>query len=605
MVLCPAPSIAGWADLYPYTADLLALAGCGLLRYPSPAILHGGHTPLRHSAWAKALEAHPDRAYVRYIQAGISEGFRIGFRRDMTLRSASRNMFSALEHPDVVQAYLDTECARGRMLGPFFPADRPSLPPCQVNRFGVIPKGRNTGKWRLITDLSFPPGASVNDGIAPDLCSLMYTSVECVAEVIARYPPGVLLAKTDVESAYRLVPVHPLDRPLQAMEWGGALYIDPMLPFGLRSAPKIFNAIADGLEWYLRSLGVRHIFHYLDDFLIVGPPASPECAEGLALLNQACSALGVPIAGHKCEGPTTCLTFLGIEIDTVAGQLRLPAEKLGRLKVLLQEWGDRKACRRRDLESLIGILNHAAKVVRSGRTFLRRMLDLLHGVPNHPLNPHPIRLNREFRSDLAWWRLFASEWNGVSFLPSPALLPLRQLASDASGSWGCGAWFRSHWFQLPWDDHSAGLSIMVKELLPIVLACAVWGREWEKSCVQCLCDNQAVIACLRSRTTRERHCMHMLRTLAFVEARHDFTLRVQYINTKENHLADDLSRNNFSSFLSKVPNADPSPTPLPSQLVDLLLDQTVDWISPHWLQQFADIFKRVSRQQLAEPMGRQ
>ena len=130
----------------PYTADLLALAGCGLLRYPSPAILHGGHTPLRHSAWAKALEAHPDRAYVRYILAGISEGFRIGFRRDMTLRSAPRNMFSALEHPDVVQAYLDIECARGHMLGPFSPADRPSLPPCQVNRFGVIPKGRNTGK---------------------------------------------------------------------------------------------------------------------------------------------------------------------------------------------------------------------------------------------------------------------------------------------------------------------------------------------------------------------------------------------------------------------------------------------------------------------------
>ena len=183
------------------------------------------------------------------------------------------------------------------------------------------------------------------------------------------------------------------------------MYVDPMLPFGLRSAPKIFNALADGLEWYLRHLGVRYVFHYLDDFLVVGPPASPECAEALAQLDSACARLGVPIAEHKRAGPTTCLTFLGIEVDTVDGQLRLPADKLDRLKSLLQEWGDKKACGRRDLESLIGVLNHACKVVRCGRTFLRRMLDLLKGVPMHPLCPHPIRLNRSFRSDLAWWRL--------------------------------------------------------------------------------------------------------------------------------------------------------------------------------------------------------
>ena len=97
-------------------------------------------------------------SYVRYILAGISEGFRISFRRDMTLCSALRNMPSALKHPEVLQAYLDTKRTRGRMLGPFSPADQPSLLPCHVSRFGVIPKRRNTGKWCLITDLSFPQG---------------------------------------------------------------------------------------------------------------------------------------------------------------------------------------------------------------------------------------------------------------------------------------------------------------------------------------------------------------------------------------------------------------------------------------------------------------
>ena len=181
-------------------------------------------------------------------------------------------MPSAQEHPEVIAQYLERERSLGRMLGPFRHEELEALPEAQINRFDVIPKGHNTGKWRLITDLSFPPGSSVNDGIAPELCSLVYVSVDTVAAVAAGYGRGALLAKMDIESAYRLIPVHPQDRPLQAVQWGVAVYVDPMLPFGLRSAPKIFNAVADALEWCARQRGSHQVFHYLDDFIVVGPP---------------------------------------------------------------------------------------------------------------------------------------------------------------------------------------------------------------------------------------------------------------------------------------------------------------------------------------------
>ena len=126
-----------------------------------------------------------------------------------------------------------------------------------------------------------------------------------------------------------------------------------------------------------------------------------------------------------------------------------------------------------------------------------------------------------------WWHTFAVEWNGISFLSPPSRLPQLQLMSDASGLWGCGAWHGRKWFQLQWDQRSAVLPIMVKELLPIVLACAVWGHVWGSHRVVCQCDNQAVVASLRSRTSRESHIMHMLRTLAFIEARHTFSLLPQ------------------------------------------------------------------------------
>ncbi len=327
--------------------------------------------------------------------------------------------------------------------------------PLQVNRIGVVPKGHNTGKWRLITDLSFPSGLSVNDGIDPQLCSLSYTTVDDIASRITSLGQATLMAKIDVESAYRLLLVHPQDRPLQAIRWENCTYVDLVLPFGLRSAAKIFNIMADALAWHLTRAGVEFIDHYLDDFIVLGAPGTSQCQDALAMVDRECVSLGVLLAAsHKREGPSTCITFLGIRIDTVSGQLELPTDKLAHLQHLLQDWEERRSCTRKELESLVGHLNHACKVVLSGRSFLRQMINLLHAVkfPTHCSSR--IQLNRGFQSDLAWWQEFISQWNGVSFLHPPSCLPQLEVFSDASGSWGCSAWYHKHWFQVQWGPLS-------------------------------------------------------------------------------------------------------------------------------------------------------
>lgn len=181
-----------------------------------------------------------------------------------------------------------------------------------------------------------------------------------------------------------------------------------MLPFGLRSA---FNAVADALHWHLQRLIFSTTWMII---IILAPPDSPQCQIWMDTLDRECRTLQVPIAPHKREGPTTCLAFLGILIDTVEGELCLPQNKLQRLVDLLRQWDGRRACTRKELESLIGLLNHACKVVRSGRSFLRRMIDLLHAVHYPPNSKIPIRLNAGFRADLAWWQEFVVEWNGIS-----------------------------------------------------------------------------------------------------------------------------------------------------------------------------------------------
>ena len=105
------------------------------------------------------------------------------------------------------------------------------------------------------------------------------------------------------------------------------------------------------------------------------------------------------LAPEKTEGPATRLTVLGVEIDSVAMELRLPPEKSARLASLLEVWHGKKTGTRRELESLVGTLQHASKVVRPGRIFLRRIYDLL-AATNHFKPHYTVRLNRECRADI-------------------------------------------------------------------------------------------------------------------------------------------------------------------------------------------------------------
>ena len=494
-------------------------------------------------------------------------------------------MSSARDHPEVVRDYLAGECAEGRILGPF-PAG--SLPGLQVSRFGVIPKGKS-GKWRLIVDLSSPEGKSVNDGIDSDLCSMSYVTVDGAVEVIRQTGRGSFLAKVDVRQAYRIVPVHPEDRPLLGMMWEGSLFVDSALPFGLRSAPKIFSALADALEWLIRNEGVESVMHYLDDYLLVAR-TQEGCHEALQKLLGIFERLKVPVAPEKLEGPGTKLKFLGIELNTEEMSLRLPAEKLAELRMLVASWLGKRFCTVKELESLVGKLQHASKVIRPGRTFMRRMFELLRGARR---GQRFVRLNTPIKSDLQWWHLFMAHWNGVAMmtnLSQGASGP--HLYSDASGTFGCGAWWGDKWFQLPWPQENGYSSIAQKELLPIVLACILWGAAWRGALVTAHCDNMAVVEVVNSGYSKDGALAQLLRVLFFARAQWEVEIKAVHIPGRQNVLADALSRNKMQLFFSQAPGAIREPTEVPTQLVELLVTVQPDWMSPAWSRLFTNCLRQ-------------
>ena len=179
------------------------------------------------------------------------------------------------------------------------------------------------------------------------------------------------MVKADIKEAYRMVPIHPQDQPLLGIMWEDSVYIDKALPFGLHSAPKIFSAIADAFQWILHQKGIRNIIRYLDDYIIVAK-GKDEADYQKSQLVASFSELGVPIEPSKLEGPSQCLSFLGIEVDTVTLQLRLPQEKVLKLREKLQSCIHSRSLTKRDLQNLVGMLQFATKVVWPGRPFLHR-----------------------------------------------------------------------------------------------------------------------------------------------------------------------------------------------------------------------------------------
>jgi len=187
-------------------------------------------------------------------------------------------------------------------------------------------------------DLSLQKELSVNDGIEPNLCSLHCTSVDVAYERVVVEARGALLAKFDVEGAFQTIPVHPDDRWLLGMQWEGRVYVDKVLPFGLRSTPKWYKAVADAMLWILEQSDKVAAIHYVDDFLLFSAPDFRQCELALARALSQCQVLGVPVAARKTEGPSTSLTLLGIELDSISMTVWLPASKLDQLRQEIVRW---------------------------------------------------------------------------------------------------------------------------------------------------------------------------------------------------------------------------------------------------------------------------
>ena len=520
-------------------------------------------TPLRHSQFERELAHYPDKAWVTRLLHGIRYGVDIGYMGPRQPMNAP-NLPSARTHPHIITAQLQKEVEAGRIRGPF--PERP-LPALRCSGLGVVPKKGN--KWRMILHLSTPAGASINDHISKANFSLQYSSIDDAVRMLIALGPGALMSKADLKSTFRMVPVRPQDWELLGMRWQDHYFFDTCLPFGLRSAPFLFNEYAEALQWILQhNHGLSSILHYLDDYLIAGPPTSTQCARHLTTFLEVCDDLGIPVAMDKVDGPAAVLTFLGLELDSTQQRIRLPPDKLAELLAELRAWSDRSSTTKRELLSLIGKLSFAAGAVPAGRLFLRRLISLSTTVRSLH---HRIRLGVQARADIAWWSGFLPSWNGTAHFINPDRVAAHdlELYTDASGTLGCGAYFQGAWFHYPWQPHQRQLSIQWQELFAIVAAALTWGHQWHGRRICFFCDNLTIVTAWQHKSARNPALLNLLRRLFLHAAQHNYTASFQHLPGQSNCLADALSRRQFTRFYALAPQAAQEPTPTPGVLTTL------------------------------------
>ena len=367
-----------------YTAEVVGSSVTNPIQHPHVPLqqtdnlssLSESHFPLPDSpttpvniVYLKELLSGYTAEVVDFLVSGFTNGFRIGYFGPHTV-GREKNNLSANANESSVSSAIFKELSRGHTVGPF------SFPPFQsfhCSPLGAVPK--KDGTIRIILDLSSPQGTSVNEGIPAELFSVKYSSFDDAVSIVRDIGIGCFMTKIDIKHAFRLCPFHRCDWPFLGYKWLGKYFFDIRLPFGSRSSPFIFNTFADALNWILvHKFSLTCIIHYLDDFFICASTFS-ECQQKVSTVLNVFRSLGVPIALDQLEGPSQRLVFLGIKIDSLNSCIHLPEDKLTSLSASVVTWVHRKKCIKSELLSLVG-LSFACKVIKLGRIFLRRLIDL-------------------------------------------------------------------------------------------------------------------------------------------------------------------------------------------------------------------------------------
>ena len=327
------------------------------------------------SSWEEELVNDTDK---EFLFDGIHQGFCIIDKHSgSSIKPVhQQNHISAYQH----RAQVEKEFLDHIQIGHHIIADRkPTV--------AAIPK--EDGSVRLIHDGSRPIGAVMTDYSQSDTVKFQMLQDACQ---LAK--PFYYCAKLDLQAAYCSVPIHCDDYKAMGLQWHfegvnkptflfegenkPTFLFDNRLPFGSNKGPSHFHWLSQAIRRCMMRKGFRGIVACIDDFFIVAE-IYEECRRWMDILIKLLRKLGFLISWKKMVGPSQCITFLGIEIDTTSSTLSLGKDKLQQLQQQLQHFGACKRASEQQLQSLAGSLNWACQAIQGGRFNFLKIIPWISG----------------------------------------------------------------------------------------------------------------------------------------------------------------------------------------------------------------------------------
>ena len=462
----------------------------------------------------------------------IRYGFPLDFKASSPLHHELKNHSTANLYTDDVKAYLTEECQFGAIYGPY--KDKP-LDNMHFSPFLTRDKPGAPHR-RVIVDLSYPDGMSVNAGVESDTYIntpflLTLPTIDNITQKVKENGKGSLLYKIDLSRAFRHIKMDPKDYNLLGLFLDG-IYYDSCLPFGFKHGSGIFQRMSDAVRYIMSKFGFQ-VTNYIDD--IIGHSISSKANDSFQTLHKLLLELGFDISAKKIVTPSTKVTCLGIEIDTVEFTVSITADKLQEIIKTCYAWTGKHSCSKRELQSLLGKLLYISKCVKSSRFFLNRMLELLRTNTKNSA----ILLTDEFHRDLDWFCKFVPKFNGSAFFVHKHVH--HEIELDACLQ-GLGARWGNEIYSIPVNIGYESMTIVHLEMLNILVAIRTWGEAWSGTTVRIHCDNQAVVSVLNTGRTRDNILAAISRNILMETAHQDICLRTVHIRGQDNQIADTLSR---------------------------------------------------------------
>ena len=374
------------------------------------------HSSLNFDSWCKYR--HAFEAQDPSLLAQLQWGFPVGADNPDSISVPFTNHKTAVNNPEIVQDYIVKHLATKAIYGPY--DSNPLEVPVVVSPLQVA--FSSSGKPRVCNDLSYGH-ISVNSCISSDWCEypgyfgeLELPCIDNVVQQILDKGKGCMLWKTDFSSYYKQISIDPGDLPLLGFAYDGKLYFEDRLPFGLRSSCLNAQRVTKAVIKIYNLLYKAYVAGYIDDCLGISLPDN-----ALVEYTGFCDVtddLGLLRTLPKCVAPCYCLVWIGVELDTMDMCMRLPCDKVDRMVQFLKEWITKNAASKRDVQVLLGVLNHAASILIVGRAFTGYMVDLLRS------DHFPVPLPAEFFMDVhTWLEILQGGVTSQNTLKSPISIP--------------------------------------------------------------------------------------------------------------------------------------------------------------------------------------